>query len=107
MSKDDKNLIDCGPDRASGRICFSEYIEWEEIKQKEKELLRGIVMGMVPDLVREEIDLTKQLAKKPPTPEKFAIYKARRKVRNELTIITNRVRKELNEGLNSYIQWGD
>ena len=107
MSKDDKNPIDRGPDRASGKIFFSDYLEWEEIKQSEKELLRGIVMGMRPDLIMAERDLTKQLAKKPPTPEKFAIYKARRKVRNELTIITNRVRKELNDGLNSYIQWGD
>ena len=107
MSKDDKNPIDRGPDRASGKIFFSDYLEWEEIKQSEKELLRGIVMGMRPDLIMAERDLTKQLANKPPTPEKFAIYKARRKVRNELTIITNRVRKELNDGLNSYIQWGD
>ena len=64
-------------------------------------------MEMVPELIMAEVDLTKQLKDKPPTPEKFAIYKARRKVRNELTIITNRVRKELNDGLNSYIQWGD
>lgn len=107
MSINDKNPIDRGPDRASGKIFFSDYLEWEEIKQKEKALLKSIVVGLVPDLVNEEIKLTKQLAKKPPTPEKFAIYKARRKVRNELTIITNRVRKELNDGLNSYIQWGD
>lgn len=107
MSKDDKNLIDRGPDRASGKIFFSDYLEWEEIKQKEKALLKSIVTDMRPDLVHDEIDLTKQLKDKPPTPEKFRIYKARRKVRNELTIITNRVRKELNDGLNSYIQWGD
>lgn len=107
MSKDDKNLIDLGPDRASGKIFFSDYLEWESIKQKEKALLKSIVTDMRPDLVHDEIDRTKQLANKPPTPEKFRIYKARRKVRNELTIITNRVRKELNDGLNSYIQWGD
>lgn len=107
MSKDDKNPIDCGPDRASGKIYFSEYLEWEELKQKETALLKSIVIRMVPDLVREEVHLTKLLANKPATPEKFRIYKARRKVRNELAMITNRVRKELNDGLNSYIQWGD
>jgi hypothetical protein len=70
MSKDDKNLIDLGPDRASGKIFFSEYTKWIAIKQQEKELLKSIVINLVPDLVAEEIQLTKQLKDKPPTPGK-------------------------------------
>lgn len=112
MSKDNKNRIDCGNEVEDCKIFFSEYVKWEELRKKELELIKSITIGMRPDLVRQEIHLTECIAEikaRDPsnTGERWKLYKARRKVRNQLYQLTQRIRKELNDGLNSYISWGD
>lgn len=112
MSKDNKNRIDCGNEVGECKIFFAEYVKWEYLRAKEIELVKSIVCGMRPDLVKEEISLTAEIetckAEHPEdTTSRWKLYKARRKVRNQLYTLTQRIRKELNDGLNSYITWGD
>lgn len=105
MSQEDKNLIDAGNDQAA-KLNHEDYQTWKELKVQELMLVRAIILEVRPDLVEAEREATAAIKSSANTKEKFANYKIRRKVRNDLHRLTNRIRKELNDGLNSYIHWG-
>ena len=100
-----RNLIELG-DGHTAKLNQEDYSKFASIKLAEKALIAGIISSLRPDLIQANAELTTLIKGTKDPKIKFTHYKTRKKIRNELHQLVNKVRRELNDDISSYIHWG-